>query len=227
MVLGSGLVANGFKKYAKDENYLVFASGVSNSANTDNAAFTRERHLLEDAVRMYADKTFVYFSTCSIYDVSLQDSPYVKHKLAMEAIVRQHHNYHIFRISNLVGRTNNPHTLLNFFIDHIQSNLPFPVWKNATRNIIDLDDAVSICDYIIRHKLFVNKCVNVANTQNYPIMQIVSTIEDVLEIKGNYRFVDAGSNPVIDTSVIQKIITTLHISFDSGYLIRTLRKYYC
>ena len=227
MVLGSGLVARGFKVYVDDDNYLVFASGVSNSANRDAKAFSRERTLLEDATKVHNGKTFIYFSTCSIYDPSLKHSQYVKHKLEMEAIIQRHvANYHIFRISNLVGNTDNPHTVLNFFVQHIRTGHSFKVWKNAARNIVDIDDAFAICDHIIRKKLFLNTWVNIANTRNYPVMQIIRAIEQVIGKQGNYKLVDAGDNPMIDTSSIEEIVHTLDISFDDHYLTKTLRKYY-
>ena len=227
MVLGRGLVARGFKSYLEDENYLVFASGVSNSFNTDANAFAKEGELLKQAMTTHRNKTLIYFSTCSIYDPSLRESPYVRHKLEMEGVIsRGHANYHIFRISNLVGKTDNPHTVLNFFVRHIRSGQPFRVWKNAARNIIDIDDAVAICDHIIRNKLFPNTWVNVANTENYPVLQIIHTIEETLGKKGNYELTDAGNNPIIDTSLIREIVHKLHLSFDDHYLTRTLRKYY-
>jgi nucleoside-diphosphate-sugar epimerase len=227
MVLGSGLVANGFRECQDDENCLVFASGVSNSANTDTGAFEREANLLRKSLQQHAEKLFVYFSTCSIYDPSLQASPYVNHKLAMEAIVQEFHgDYRIFRISNLAGKTNNPHTVLNFFAQHILSGDFFSLWKNASRNIIDLQDAVAICDYLIQNKLFKNEVVDVANPVNYPVLQIIRVMEEILGEKGNYELIEKGYDPKINTLPIQPFLSELKIPFDKGYLIKTLTKYY-
>jgi nucleoside-diphosphate-sugar epimerase len=227
MVLGNGLVASGFKVYMNDEKCLVFASGVSDSANTDAGVFKREEDLLIKAISEHPEKTFIYFGTCSVYDPSLLSSPYVVHKLAMEAIVKQlHGDYHIFRISNLAGKTNNPHTVLNFFVQHIISGQFFPLWENASRNIIDMDDVTVACHYIIQQRLFKNEVVNVANPFNYPVTQIVQTIEDTLGLKGNYELVDKGSDPLITTHNIQKIFTELNIRFDETYLKRIVKKYF-
>ena len=227
MVLGSGLVANGFKAYMNDENYLIFASGVSNSANTNKDAFTRERDLLKKSINDHPQKILVYFSTCSVYDDSLQDSPYIRHKREMEAIIRENQpHYYIFRVSNLIGHTDNPHTVLNFFVQHIQSGQAFFVWKNASRNIIDIDDAVIICNYILERHLFSNDIVNIANPSNYPVGEIVQTIEEVVNRKGNYELIDKGSNPDIDTSRIQDIFTLSKMRFDGEYLRKTIKKYF-
>ncbi len=227
MVLGNGLVANGFKAYKNDEKHLVFASGVSNSGNTESAVFKREKELLIKALHEHREKIFIYFGTCSVYDPSMQNTLYAKHKLAMEAIVREgHDHYHIFRISNLAGRTSNPHTVLNFFVQHITEGRFFYLWKNAARNIIDLDDAVAVCDYIIRKQLFNNEITNIANPSNYPVTTIVQTIEDTLGLKGNYGLVEKGDNPHIDTRNAEKIFNRLNIRFDEHYLERILKKYF-
>ncbi len=50
MVIGQGLVAKGFSSYQADNNYLVFASGVSNSSDKDIANFEREKKLLHEII---------------------------------------------------------------------------------------------------------------------------------------------------------------------------------
>lgn len=227
MVIGSGLVAKAFTAYQNDDRYLVFASGISNSANEDVTHFAREEKLLKDALQENREKIFIYFSTCSLYDPSLQQTPYVKHKLAMETMITAAHNsYHIFRISNLAGKTDNPHTVLNFFFQHIASGTFFHIWKNAARNIIDIDDAVKLCDYIAKHDLSRNEIVNIANPHNYPIQMIIEAMEKILGKRGNYEVIDKSSVPEIHTDTIQPLVTALDIRFDDRYLIRTLKKYY-
>lgn len=227
MVIGDGLIARGFSEYATNDRVVIFASGVSNSANTDITAFDREQKLLERALANNKEHKFIYFSTCSIYDPSLQHSAYIRHKIAMEDIIANtHKDYLIFRISNLAGKTDNPHTVLNFFIQHILSGKPFHVWKRATRNIIDISDALSICRYIINNDLYQNERVNIANPSNYSVLEIVETIEHYFGKKGNYTILDRESNPVIDTHPIKKIISDLAINFDGNYLEKTIKKYF-
>lgn len=227
MIVGRGLVANGFKTYVNDDRFLVFASGVSNSANTDAGEFARECSLLKSMMDAHREKTFIYFGTCSVYDLSLQHSPYVQHKLAMENLLRaEHGRYHIFRVSNLAGKTDNPHTVLNYFYQHIINGDFFQLWKNASRNIIDIDDAVTVCTHIMEENLFMNQVINIANPENYPVVKIVEFIESFTGKKGHYTLVDKGSNPVIDTSTIRPLFPLLNTRFDAGYLNRVLEKYY-
>ena len=227
MVIGKGLVAKGFESYCTNDHYLIFASGVSDSTTTDANSFLREMNLLQQMLLKHAGKTFVYFSTCSIYDPSLQNSKYVLHKLAMEKMIReQHSNHHIFRISNLAGKTENMHTFLNYFAQHIWSGVFFELWKNAYRNIIDLDDAVTICRHLLSKNLFKNEIVNIANPVNDNVVDIAKAIEKFTGKKGNYILVDKGGSPAINIDDVQPFFNALNIQFGEDYLFRILQKYF-
>lgn len=227
MVIGNGLLAKKFYSYNTSDSYIVFASGVSNSGNKLKSEFNREKDLLLNTIANNPGKTIIYFGTCSVYDTMLSSSLYVLHKLAMEELIaKQAGNYHIFRISNLAGKTENPNTVLNYFAQHILNQSPFSLWTNSSRNIIDIDDAFLVCDYIIQNALFTNEIVNIANPDNYPVSDIVAVLETHFNQKGNYSLVEKESNPVIDTSAIKGIIAKLNINFDSNYLPRTIEKYF-
>lgn len=226
MVIGNGLLAKTFDTYKTDNRFLVFASGVSDSTNTDKSAFDREKQLLIKCLVDHSEKVFVYFSTCSVYDTVLSKTPYVLHKLEMEALIADSHkHYYIFRISNLAGESANPHTILNFFVQHILSGTSFFLWNNASRNIIDVDDAFSICNYIVKQDCSYNKIINIANIVNYDVKVIVHEIEHFYKKKGNYTLVENSSHPEIDVSEIQSIISALNIKFGNDYLKKIINKY--
>ncbi len=227
MVIGNGLVARQFELYNRQENFLVFASGVSNSKTKNPEAYNREMKLLKDSVQKYNTKSLVYFSTCSIYDPHEMESAYVKHKLQIEDFIKNHvKQYHIFRISNLAGKSTNPNTLLNFFFNHVKNGVNFDLWTNACRNIIDVDDAYLIIDHILKNNLFPNQVINIANPANNPVKTIITAIETFLNIKSNYIEIDNGGCFEIDTSPIQHIIQQLGILFGPEYLKGLLNKYY-
>lgn len=227
MVIGSGMIAKRFSNYAENDEFLIFASGVSNSVLNDQNAFEREASLLADAIKEYSEKVFVYFGTCSMYDPSMKDSCYILHKLKMENIIKASGvSYTIFRVSNPVGKTDNVNTVLNYFINHISEKKEFSAWKHASRNLIDLDDMYVICQYILRNSLFKNATVNIANPVNYSVISVINAIEEHFNSKGNYRLEDKGNSPLIDTSDIQPIISKLNINFNSTYLSSVLQKYF-
>jgi nucleoside-diphosphate-sugar epimerase len=227
MVIGNGMIASAFKSYETNDDFVIFASGVSDSAHPSSTAFEREKKLLTDTIQSSDGKTLVYFSTCSIYDHSMQDAPYVKHKKNMEAlIVEMQRHYIIFRLSNPVGNTNNTTTIVNFLVKHILEKRHFNVWRNASRNIIDIDDMYLICNEILQHGLFVNTVVNIANPQNYPIPFIVETIERHFGIKANYTFISKGDSPQIDVSSVEPLFKKFNINFGENYLTQLLQKYF-
>ncbi len=227
MVVGNGMIAKRFSRFADDASRLIFASGVSNSSNTEEEAFKKESDLLLQEMSKNPDATLIYFSTCSIYDPSLQESPYVIHKLKMEDLIKNvATSYIIFRVSNPIGVTNNHHTLINYFVDHIRSQAPFTVWSYASRNLIDLDDMGQICETIIINEAWQNKIVNVANPVNYPVQHIVETLEQHFGLQGKYEVVEKGNSPLIDTTEIQPLFSDLHIDFGNDYLKNLLNKYY-
>lgn len=227
MVIGNGMIAKRFSDYAEDNSVLIFASGVSHSGLNDPGVFKRESEMLSEAIKNNFEKKLVYFSTCSIYDPSMKKSPYVLHKLEMEKLIKNAGiNYTIFRVSNPVGNTDNAHTVLNYFVEHIREKKEFSIWKYASRNIIDLDDIYLICHYILSNNLFKDHKVNIANPVNYSVIYIVQAIEKHFGIEGNYQLADKGNSPLIDTSVIQPIFSKLKINFNNAYLSGVLQKYF-
>ena len=227
MVIGNGLIAHKFSSYNTDQSKIIFASGVSNSNNTDKEKFNREFKLLQYTVNSHPGKTIVYFSTCSIDDYDLTNSPYVIHKIDMEDFIKKNAStYLIFRISNIAGISNNPYTLLNYFIFNILQNHPLEIWKNASRNLIGIDDVFTIADYILLENKVWNSTINIANSENYTIPYIISQIELHFGKKAVYEEIDRGCNYKIDISLIEPLIKKLNIKFDDDYLRELLRQYY-
>lgn len=227
MVVGDGMIATRFNKYKEDDRFVIFASGVSNSTLNNPDSFEREINLLQQTIKSYPNAQLVYFSTCSIYDPAMKQSAYVLHKLKVEKIIQEtHNNYLVFRVSNPIGKTVNRNTILNYFVHHVKKLEPFTVWKYATRNLIDLDDMFAICDLILQEQILKNDIINVANPVNYSVLSIVHTIEHHFHLNAKYDVIDRGSSPLIDTTAIEKILSSLQIEFDDNYLALLLKKYF-
>lgn len=221
------MIGKRFAPYQDNDAFVIFASGVSNSKNTDSEAYLREKELLQSVIKKNAEKTFVYFSTCSIYDPDEQMSEYVLHKKDQEAFIQKNcKQFYIFRASNLVGRSGNPNTILNFFIHHIQNKINFDLWRNATRNLLDIDDMYKLVDHILRNRLYPNSVLNIANPVTHSVKDIISAIEMLWNIKANYIPIEKGSYFSIDIAAITPIIRELDIRFENDYLTNLLRKYY-
>ncbi|MBC7535377.1 MAG: NAD-dependent epimerase/dehydratase family protein [Ferruginibacter sp.] len=227
MVIGTGMIAKAFESYLDQDNFLIFASGVSDSTHALSGAFERERQLLTATILAHADKQLVYFGTCSMYDESLKNSGYLQHKREMEALITAlHKHYVIFRLSNPVGNTTNTTTLVNFFIKNISQGQHFESWRNASRNIIDIDDMFTVCNDILQTGSSKNETINIANPENYSVPFIISAIENHLRKKGNYTLVNKGNSPEIPTQAVEPYFRKFNINFGADYLSGVLQKYF-
>lgn len=225
MIIGKGLIASAFNsQFIDDKNIIVFASGVSNSREFRREAFLRERQMLIDAL---CDGKFVlYFSTCSINDPELHDTPYVAHKKEMESLVSSSKDYAIFRLPQVVGKTSNPNTLTNYLYKQIVSESTFQVWNHAKRNLIDVDDVALIVTHLIKKNLVNRITANVACPFSILIPHLVSVFEMVLGKKANYEIVEAGGAYSIDTNLSTEAASQIGLDFDSTYIEKLIRKHY-
>ena len=226
MIIGNGMVAKAFKMYEKDDNILIFASGVSNSLEQSDEAFEREKKLLEKTIIENQKRIIIYFSTCSIYDPSMSNSRYVTHKLAMENMIKNlHSNFYIFRLSQVIGKTNSP-TIINYFYNRIIAKEQFEIWEKSTRNLIDVDDVLRISSLIINKSILKNNIINIASPYLVKIPYIIQILERISLIKAQYISLDKGASYNIDISDIKPIIKELDLKFDDNYLEKAIRKYY-
>lgn len=125
-IIGTGDIAS---VIIDREDVTFFASGVSNSKETDLAAFNRERVLL---LHQPTNIHLVYFSTISVY---YADSPYVHHKRKMERdIIAMFNSYTIIRLGN-ISWGKNPNTLINYLKAHPEAEI-----QKVYRHIVDKDE---------------------------------------------------------------------------------------
>lgn len=226
MIIGSGMLAKVFSLYHKNNDFVIFASGVANSKEIRDSEFKREESLLLDTLNNNKEKAIVYFSTCSMADPSRVNSAYVAHKKRMEELVSEYAaNYHIFRLPIVVGKTNNS-TIVNYFYQKIINNEPFELWTKGSRNLIDCDDVFKIIDYILSERLFKNGILNVASPYTVSIKTIVEILENNLNKKAIFCTVAKGARYEIDISSIIPIMEHLNIVFGRNYAKTTIEKYF-
>ncbi|WP_136480568.1 NAD-dependent epimerase/dehydratase family protein [Cognatitamlana onchidii] len=229
MVVGNGLLASVFVEYQNVNDTVIFASGVSNSIETRREAFQRELLLLEDTVFSNPEKQIIYFSTCSIADPTVNERPYVKHKVQIEKFIEENCNsYIIFRVSNVVGSRGNKNTLLNFFVDAILNEKSLTVWKNAERNIIDVDDLYDVVDKILTSKNINNTIVNLGTSESINVVDIICAIENYFSKKALATYINKGNKLKINIEEIKPILDNIELRKGTGeaYLYQLLEKYY-
>lgn len=229
MILGNGLLARAFTPdFGERDDVTIIASGVSNSRETSGEAFRRERSLLESALS--DNKLAVYFSTCSIYDPTLPDSPYIRHKLAMEALVAARSaRWAVFRLPQIVGRTSNPHTLTNYLSHRITRGEHFQVWAGATRNLIDVDHVAVIARRLLSGNASPNSVSNIASPFSISVLELVHIFERVLGKRGRYAQVAEGcSYPInVEHAMLAAVEEGISFGIDCmDYVTSLVRKYY-
>ncbi|WP_322971835.1 NAD-dependent epimerase/dehydratase family protein [Faecalibacter sp. LW9] len=225
MIIGNGLIASLFKEI--DQNKVIFfASGVSNSSETNKGQFLREENLVKETLFQHKGNLFIYFSTCSIYDSSKTNSAYVLHKLHMEDLIKTYaENYLILRVSNVVGKGGNPNLLMNYLIRSIHSNETINVHTKATRNLIDAEDIKNITLELIVQKKY-NKIINIAYPFNYSIIEILEIIERKFNKKLNLNLIKVGSGYEIDSPESEIYFRNKNLINKESYLNNILDKYY-
>lgn len=140
MIIGNGDIAKALKAIDRDDR-IYFVSGVSNSSETRESEFTREKKLL---FSLRESKHIVYVSSLSVF---YSNTPYARHKRVMEQCVQtwaytrhEPQNYTIIRVGNITWG-NNPHTLINHFRGQKDRGEALEI-QDTFRYVIDKDEFV-------------------------------------------------------------------------------------
>ena len=225
MIIGNGLIANLFRENDK-EDIVFFASGVSNSLETEKSAFMREENLLRKTLEENPEKIFIYFSTCSIYDSSKNGSFYVNHKLRMEKIVEELANqFLILRVSNAVGKGGNPNLLMNYLVNAFHQEKEITVHTLATRNLIDADDIKKITLKFINENIL-NRIINVAYLENFSTSEILEILEKYFNKSAKTSLIKSGQSYLISIPEVESYFTENNLTNKEAYLCRILDRYY-
>jgi nucleoside-diphosphate-sugar epimerase len=224
MVVGHGLLGRAFSAYADDDRFVIFASGVANSLATDPASFAREHRLFADVASRLGSACLVYFSTLSVLEPGPL-SAYVEHKLAMEDQARSLTSYLVVRLPQVVGRSDNPATLVNFLVRRILSGGEFELWVDARRNLIDVEDVVKIVGHILQTGSIRNDIVDIASPFSLRAEDLVHMIERILGKCAVARKVHAGHAPPVDIAGVLPLCAASGVHFPPDYVERVLRKY--
>lgn len=224
MVVGNGLVAKGFECYEKNDNVVIFASGVSNSTEFRKREFEREFRLLKNL--SINKQVLVYFSSCSIYDKTLQDTPYVLHKKEIENYIsNKFENFIIFRLPTLIGNTANKNTLFNFFFNKIIDGETIPVYKKAFRYIIDIDDISKVLPKMIDDRNYWGQKVNVVLNKPISTLEIIKVFEEELKLTADTELLEKGQNFIIDNNIFLELCKKIGFNIDPEYNANVLKKY--
>jgi glycosyltransferase involved in cell wall biosynthesis/uncharacterized protein YbjT (DUF2867 family) len=226
MIVGNGMMAKAFSAFAGDPGVVIFASGVSDSLESRPEAFQRERDLLLRTRAAHPGALVVYFGTCSVHDPDRRDTPYVRHKLEMEALLAASpHPWLVLRVPLALGPEHRSPTLGNFLHDRITRGERFEVWAGSTRYPIDVQDVVRIAERLIVDRSTWNRIVEVA-LRPFRVLDFVRAMERITGKKAVYSLAEKGSHYELQCPDVQRMAGELGLDLSDGYLERVLRKYF-
>lgn len=216
MVIGNGLISRAFKDFISNKDYLIFASGVSNSNEENDTEYEREFSLIKENLNI--NGKFIYFST-----INNKDNKYFKHKKKMEEYIsNKSKNYLIFRLPNVVGNGGNINNIFNLLNNKIKNKDLIKV-KNVNRSLIDIDDVRNICLQCLNIK---NKILDISCIENIKVIDIIDIMSielnkiPVLELE-----IECEENPITKNSIeIENAIKNLNIN-KNNYIKNLIKKY--
>ena len=224
MVVGSGLLGSNMSLFDNNEDILIFASGVSNSKETNENEYMREFNLLKTFIG--TKKKLIYFSTCSVLYECLHQSKYIIHKKFIEEFIKNNfQNYIIFRLPNVVGNTNNKHTSFNFFKNNLLNNLPINVERNSTRYFIDVDDVVGSTKTIILDEGQNKKEINVCFNNKIDIFNFIVLMSKQIGVNPVMVLSDNGCSHDIDNTDFIDQIDKTYKKINNDYNLQIIKKY--
>jgi nucleoside-diphosphate-sugar epimerase len=215
LIIGNGLIANSLRDIDNDA-IIFFASGVSDSQCRDIREFRREADLLQANINVNEKRRFYYFSTCSVYDPTLELSPYVLHKSAMEELVLSSTNGCVIRLPNVVGQNGNANNLVNYIIRHIKTGTQFTIQNNAKRYLLGTSEMVKLIDVLVRESLN-QRVINLVPPKKISVKRIVEIMEEHLESKAKVLFTAGGSSYEVSAIETNRLAEIGNIEFVENY----------
>jgi UDP-2-acetamido-2,6-beta-L-arabino-hexul-4-ose reductase len=223
MIIGNGMIASEFN--LKSENYLnciIFASGVSDSNETNENEFNREKFLIIKTINENRNLKLIYFS-CVLVETIKND--YYNAKLKIEELVKNEaSDYIIFRLPQIIGNNGNPSNLANFLWHSINNNLEITIYNDVERALVDVKDLVSVVNYC---KDRINReTLNFSGIEKLKVITICNLIGNILNKRPILKIVDGISGDNNWNTKNSNIINEAIIKIDSnGYTNKVLKKY--
>jgi nucleoside-diphosphate-sugar epimerase len=183
MIFGEGMIALKIKSSLLFSDVHVIAKGVSDSSENNQLVYERQRKEITDIIDIIKSgnpmKT-IYIS--SVF--TNQKTLYFEEKALIERLLKYHlSDLVIIRLTNVVGPKQNNKNIFRYFQRQILSNNVIDVNLNAVRNVIDVDDVVSII-----HKLLMSGLVkteyNVGFMHNINASNLAMLIQNYYEKEG-------------------------------------------
>lgn len=223
IVIGNGMIASNFRDVKFNKSTLIFASGVSNSKETRNEEFSREKLLIERTLTNSENADFVYFSTTALnFGVT---SHYTEHKERMEALISKEVPRHfIFRLPQIVGLVQNS-TLVSYLTRAIHEHQTLTLQKGAIRNLLDVVDLARITQLLVNKGAGLRATNNLASGSNIAVMKIVDEIFRISNSTCHFDCINSGDDQSVSIDFLHSHLSPEDVIFLPAYWKTVLEKY--
>ena len=230
-IIGNGFIGKSLKKIKKDlikTNYIIYAAGISHSKTKSKKNLNKELSAFKIFSKNNFLKKIIYISTADVTNNISNKSLYVKNKIKIEKLIKKKFkNYIILRLPQIIGKSKNKNTLVNYFYFNIKNNKPLVLIKNFKRNILDIDDILKLLKIIVYSKNTKNKVIILSNKYSVQPIDIVRIFEKKLNKNINFSFkkIKKQTWPLYYQKNAH-YFRKAKITFDRNYLLKTINKYY-
>lgn len=222
MIVGNGMIASEFNLHSEDYvDYLIFASGVSNSKEINKNEFDREKKIILEIINKYKRLKLIYFSSIL---VEISKNKYYTAKLEIEELIKTYAaNYIIFRLPQIIGNRGNSNNLVNFLKHSINNDLEIIVYNDVERALIDIEDLVMVVNYCknkINHEI-----LNFSGIEKLNVIILCNLIGNILNKKPILKITNDVENNNWNTKnsdIVNEAIVKIN---NVEYTNRVLRKY--
>jgi len=211
-IIGSGFLARNLAgPLGRHDGVTLYAAGPSGGAATDG--FARDADLLYATIaECLADGgRLVYLSTSSVGlygrpgGLLREDgpvypcSPYGRHKLAMESVIRASGVDHlILRLAYPVGPDQPAHQVVPALVAQVLAG-EVTVWRGARRDLIDIRHVATVIAALLVRRIS-NVSVNIASGTAVAVESIVHHLAGRLGVRPAVRVVDMPEESAISVA---------------------------
>ena len=222
MIIGNGLIAEGFKNFSHSK-FVILAAGVSNSLETRLGEFEREKDLVLETLKQYPNKKVIYFSTVLINSI---DNPYYTHKREIEKLIASNsREWVIFRVPQLVSGRGNSNNLIQYLKDKIVQGDEFVIYEGVMRSLLDIEDLVKFVRLSV--KKVSRGIINISGIEILKVINICElialTLNKPLRVIIKDKYEDSSWTELNDI-IIESSIVLLDIKSE-GYAKKLINKY--
>ncbi|WP_030373427.1 NAD-dependent epimerase/dehydratase family protein [Streptomyces rimosus] len=228
-IVGRGFIATNLATIAnRHPDAVVLAAGVSSAVATSDAAFRRERELVEKTVERCGRerRRLVFFSTASsgMYgapgctgredDPVTPRSPYAEHKWQLERLIQlSGTDYLVARLSHLVGAHQRPHQLIPALVGQLRTGR-IQIRSGTRRDLLEVRDMVRITDALLSGGVS-RQVVNIASGVPVPIEVIVDYLELRLGLFAEREYLSASDGGFVSIDKLHRLVSGFR--FAAGY----------